>query len=116
MCKTLAWTKLANHANQESELNARMLRRLKIRLMAIPLILAVFILGVQVVAHYDGDGHDEAHCTCQVCHIAHAAIPQPAAQAQVEVPLRIARLALSQFRTPTVEFASILSIPRAPPA
>ena len=37
--------------------------------------------GLQVVAHFDGNSHDEDHCTCQVCHIGHAAVPQPAAQA-----------------------------------
>ena len=94
----------------------RMSKRISLRLIAAPLILAVFILGVQVVAHFDGNSHDEAHCTCQVCHIAHAAIPQPATQAQVEVPLSVARLALSEWQTSTIEVASILSIPRAPPA
>jgi|HubBroStandDraft_2_1064218.scaffolds.fasta_scaffold743814_1 hypothetical protein len=93
-----------------------MSKRLPLRLVALPLILTVLILGAQVVVHYDGDAHDEAHCTCQVCHIAHAAIPQPAAQAQVDVPLRVARFAPFQARTSTVESASILSIPRAPPA
>lgn len=93
-----------------------MLKRLRLRLVAVPLILAVFILGAQVVAHYDGDGHDEAHCTCQVCHIAHAAIPQPAAQAQIQVPLQVARFAARETASRTVESASILSNPRAPPA
>ena len=87
-----------------------------LRLVAVPLILAVFILGVQVVAHYDGNSHDESHCTCQVCHIAHAAIPQPAAQAQVQAPQRIARFLPCEHLTTAVELSSILSIPRAPPA
>jgi hypothetical protein len=91
-------------------------RRLTIRLLAVPLILAVFILGVQVVAHYDGNSHDESHCTCQVCHIAHAAVPQPSAQAQIQAPLRVVRFAPSETSASTVESASILSIPRAPPA
>jgi hypothetical protein len=91
-------------------------KRLTIRLLAVPLILAVFILGVQVVAHFDGISHDEAHCTCQVCHIAHAAIPQPAAQGQIQISLRVARFAQYEQSSLTVESASTPSIPRAPPA
>ena len=93
-----------------------MTRRLSLRLLAVPLILAVLVLGTQVVAHYDGDGHDEAHCTCQVCHIAHAAVPQPAAQAQIEVPFQISRFAPAETTVSRIESASVLSIPRAPPA
>jgi hypothetical protein len=85
-------------------------------LLVLPLILAVFILGVQVVAHFDGNSHDEAHCTCQICHIAHAAVPQPAAQTKIQVPLRIVRFAPLEAPVPSVESASISSIPRAPPA
>ena len=93
-----------------------MSKRLSLRLIAAPLILAVFILGVQVVAHFDGNSHDEAHCTCQVCHIAHAAVPQPAAQAQIQIPLRITRFAPSEAAASSIESACVLSIPRAPPA
>lgn len=95
---------------------APMARRYSLRLIALPLILAVVTLSVQVVAHYDGDGHDEAHCTCQVCHIAHAAVPQPAAQAQIEVPFQISRFAPAETPASRIESASVLSIPRAPPA
>ena len=93
-----------------------MTRQLSVRLLAVPLILAVLALGTQVVAHYDGDGHDEAHCTCQICHIAHAAVPQPAAQAQLQVPLQVARFAARESAAHTADSASILSNPRAPPA
>ncbi|HWF37031.1 MAG TPA: hypothetical protein VG322_00835 [Candidatus Acidoferrales bacterium] len=93
-----------------------MARRYSLRLIALPLILAVVTLSVQVVAHYDGDAHDEAHCTCQVCHVTHAAVPQPATQAQIEVPLQISRFAPSETLASRIESASILSIPRAPPA
>jgi hypothetical protein len=86
------------------------------RLVAVPLIVAVIVLSFQIVAHYDGNDHDEAHCTCQVCHIAHAAIPQPAAQARMQAPLRITRFAPLEVAASSVESASILSIPRAPPA
>ena len=90
-------------------------KRLAIRLLVIPLILAVFSLGAQSVSHFDGSDHDEAHCTCQVCHIAHAAIPRPATQAQLQVPLRFARFAPSEKAASAFESANILSIPRAPP-
>ena len=95
---------------------AVMPKRLSLRLLAVPLILAVLILGVQVVTHFDGDSHDEAHCTCQVCHIAHAAVPQPSAQARIEVALPLARLVAPEATVFTAESASISSIPRAPPA
>jgi hypothetical protein len=91
-------------------------KRITVRLAAIPLILAVFILGVQVVAHFDGNSHDEDHCTCQVCHIAHAAIPPPTARTQIQTPLRSASFAPPEHLSVTVEFANTLSIPRAPPA
>ena len=93
-----------------------MSKRLSLRLLVVPLILAVFVLGVQVVAHFDGNSHDESHCTCQVCHVAHAAIPQPAAQAQIQIPHRIAAFASLEQLSSTIESASTLSIPRAPPA
>ena len=93
-----------------------MQRKLALRFLGIFLVVAVFVLGVQVVAHFDGFSHDEDHCTCQICHIAHAAVPQPAAQAEVKVRLATARLAVREALAPTTEVSNILSIPRAPPA
>jgi hypothetical protein len=92
-----------------------MSKRLSLRLLAVSLILAVFVLGLQVVAHFDGNSHDESHCTCQICHIAHAAIPQPAARTQIQVPLWVAAFDPFEQSPTTVESASSLSIPRAPP-
>jgi hypothetical protein len=92
-----------------------MSKRLSLRLLAVSLILAVFVLGLQVVAHFDGNSHDEAHCTCQICHIAHAAIPQPAAQTQIQAPLWVSAFHNFEQSPTTVESASSLSIPRAPP-
>jgi len=92
-----------------------MSKRLSLRLLALSLILAVFVLGLQVVAHFDGNSHDEDHCTCQICHIAHAAIPQPAAQTQIQVPLWVAAFYPFEQSSTTVESASGPSIPRAPP-
>ena len=91
-------------------------KRTAVRLIALPLILAVIILSVQVVAHFDGNSHDEAHCTCQICHVVHAAVPQPLAQAQIQIPVRIARFSPVERLSSSVESASSSSIPRAPPA
>jgi hypothetical protein len=93
-----------------------LLKRLPLRLLAVPLMVAVFALSVQVVAHFDGNSHDEAHCTCQVCHIAHAAIPQPAAQTQTQIPLQVTIFAVFEQSPSTGESANAPSIPRAPPA
>ena len=86
------------------------------RLLALPLILAVFVLGAQAVSHSHGLSHDEDHCTCQVCHVGHAAIPQPTAQAQITAPLLIARFAPAEALSLLLESTDIESIPRAPPA
>jgi hypothetical protein len=91
-------------------------RPLLLRLLSISLILAVGVLSVYALGHSDGDAHDEEHCTCQVCHIAHAAIPQPTAQAQLQIPHRVSRYSPAEPLSAAVEPASILSIPRAPPA
>jgi hypothetical protein len=90
-------------------------KRIAIRFLAVPLIFAVFVLGAQAVGHFDGDSHDEDHCTCQICHIVHAAIPQPAPRAQIEVRLRSVRFAQEERPAAAAETRSILSIPRAPP-
>jgi hypothetical protein len=91
-------------------------RPLAVRLLALPLILAVFALGAEAVGHSHGLSHDEDHCTCQVCHIGHAAIPQPTAQAQIKVPLVVARFAPVEIPRLSPESSDIVSIPRAPPA
>ena len=93
-----------------------MRRKPLFRLLAVALILAVCALGVQVAAHFDGNSHDEAHCTCQVCHVAHAAIPKPGAPAQIRVPQRTSAFAALEESWSTADTASTPSIPRAPPA
>jgi hypothetical protein len=91
-------------------------KRLTTRLFALALVLCVFALGTQVVAHSDGANHDEAHCTCQICHIAHAAVPQPAAQAEIQVSLVVGRHSFDEELPAFSQTQNILSIPRAPPA
>lgn len=89
---------------------------ISIRLLALPLILTVFVLGAQAVTHSHGLSHDEDHCTCQVCHVGHAAIPQPNAQAQITAPLLIARFVPAEASSLLPEPSDINSSPRAPPA
>jgi hypothetical protein len=91
-----------------------MAKRITLRLLAIALILTVCALGTHAVAHWHGQSYDEEHC--QVCHIGHAAVPQPAVQSAVQAPVLIARFALDEQSTPDLEPVRTLSIPRAPPA
>jgi hypothetical protein len=91
-------------------------KTIAVRLLVVPLVLAVFALGAESVSHSHGISHDEDHCTCQVCHVGHAAIPQPSAQAQVAAPLLIARFAPAEASSLLLEPTDITSIPRAPPA
>jgi len=91
-----------------------MTKRLSRHLLAVALVLAVGALGTHVVAHWHGHACDEQHC--QVCHIGHAAIPQPAVQATVQAPAPIARFALAEQSVVDLETVRTLSIPRAPPA
>jgi hypothetical protein len=84
------------------------------RLLAVALVLAVALLATHAVSHWHLHVYDETHC--QVCHVGHAAIPQPATQVAVQAPGPITPLALAEEFTPDLEFAGTLSIPRAPPA
>ena len=86
------------------------------RLLALSLMLAVFALGSEAVSHSHGVSHDEDHCTCQVCHVGHAAVPQPTGHAQLEAPLMLALLAPAEFGFVLPESIDVASIPRAPPA
>jgi len=93
-----------------------MRKLIAIRLLALELIFAVFVLGAQAVSHSHGISHDEDHCTCQVCHIGHAAIPQPTAQAQINFLLLVAGFVRSEKWSLMLESTDIVSVPRAPPA
>lgn len=93
-----------------------MRKPLAIRLLALPLILAVFSFGTQAVAHSHGTSHDEDHCTCQVCHVGHVAIPQPASHTQIKASVVSTRFAPDEISSPSPESPEIVSVPRAPPA
>jgi hypothetical protein len=91
-----------------------MTKRITLRILALALILAVGALGVHTAAHWHtGASNDQQ---CQACHIGHAAIPQPAAQAAELAPLPVARFAAAERFCPDFDAVSTPSIPRAPPA
>jgi hypothetical protein len=83
------------------------------RFLAVALILCICVLGAQAVSHWHDNPLDEQHC--QVCHIGHAAIPQPAVQAAVQSPLPVARLVLADETRHDLDPIVTQSIPRAPP-
>ena len=89
-------------------------KRIVIRLLAVALVLAVGILGAQAIGHWHDNPFDEQHC--QVCHIGHVAIPQPAVQAEVQTPAPVTRFAPTEESSRGLEPVRTLSIPRAPPA
>lgn len=84
------------------------------RLVTIAALLALVLLVTHSVVHWHGSGHREDHC--QICHVGHAAIPQPSAQVALQAPTLIARVAIRNVAAPHLEFLSTPSIPRAPPA
>ncbi|MDR3720312.1 MAG: hypothetical protein P4L00_01830 [Candidatus Acidoferrales bacterium] len=91
-----------------------MAKRTTNRLLAIVVVLALALLATHAVSHWHTHAYDEDHC--QVCHVGHAAIPQPAAQVAVQLAVPTARIALAANFAPDLDFAGTPSIPRAPPA
>lgn len=89
--------------------------RLSTRVLGFALALAILAFGTQAVCHWHGIYHDEDHCSCQVCHVGHAAIPQAAARVEFR------QSALHQSALPPARafvasgFQLTPSIPRAPP-
>jgi hypothetical protein len=93
---------------------SRMTKRIANRLLAIAAIFALAVLATHAVSHWHSHAYDEDHC--QICHVGHAAIPQPAAQIAVQPAAPTARLALAANFAPGLDFAGTPSIPRAPPS
>jgi len=91
--------------------NAKLLSR---RLLAIAAILALTLLATHAVSHWHSHAYDEDNC--QLCHVGHAAVPQPVAQVATQAPAPVARFAVDDETTPHLDFVSTSSIPRAPPA
>lgn len=85
-------------------------------LIAILLTAALCVFSTVVVAHSDGLGHSEEHCTCQLCHIQHVAVPQPSAPVQVPLALHIVQRVFEPQRASVIASDFIPSVPRAPPA
>lgn len=83
------------------------------RALAILLMLSVCLFVAQGVNHSHADGSDERHC--QVCHVGHAAIPEPAAQPLSGIQFPVARFALVRELPSAVEPVFSERIPRAPP-
>ncbi|MGH9770743.1 MAG: hypothetical protein ACRD4Q_03440 [Candidatus Acidiferrales bacterium] len=66
-------------------------KKTAIRVLAITMMLAVCALSTQAVGHWHDNPYEEAHC--QICHIGHATVPQPALQAEMQAPVPVARFA-----------------------
>ena len=106
-------------ATHRSEYDCRvvqpgMTRRITLRVLALALILAVGALGVHTASHWHTHASNDQNC--QVCHVGHAAIPQPAAQGAELAPVPVARFAAAESSWPDFDAVRTLSVPRAPPA
>jgi hypothetical protein len=88
-------------------------KQFALRLVAVALILSVGLFAMQTAGHWHGHASDEQHC--QVCHVGHVAVPQPAAQMALLAPVAVARFTAATEKQ--VRFESICThrIPRAPP-
>jgi hypothetical protein len=84
------------------------------RLLAVALMLALAVLAAHAVSHAHANAYDEDHC--QICHMGHAAIPQPGPQVALQAPSLVERLAIGAPAAPHLDFLGSPSIPRAPPA
>jgi hypothetical protein len=96
--------------------DALMAMKITPRLLTAVLVLAVCAFATQGVAHSHGVTHDEDRCTCQVCHIGHAAIPQPTHSTDAHSSPLIDRFVPAEESAVAAEVIATPSIPRAPPA
>jgi hypothetical protein len=92
----------------------RIMKRITRGLLTVATILALAALSTHAVSHWHVQTSDEDHC--QVCHVGHAAIPQPAAQVAAQAPTQVAHVTLDNESAPHLDFVGTPSIPRAPPA
>ncbi|MFZ0580186.1 MAG: hypothetical protein WAN72_25360 [Candidatus Acidiferrales bacterium] len=90
-----------------------MRKQIALRLLAVALILAVGAFSVQAIGHWHEHSSDEQHC--QICHIGHAAVPQPAVQMGVQTPVAVARFAVNENQQLALDPVCNHRIPRAPP-
>jgi len=94
--------------------DARTKHRIAARLLAVALLLCIGLFAAQAAGHWHGHESDEQHC--QVCHIGHVAVPQPATQVALLAPVPVARFTPQTQKTIRFETLSTHRIPRAPPA
>jgi hypothetical protein len=92
---------------------AKTARRNAARLLAVALILCIGLFAAQAAGHWHGHESDEQHC--QVCHIGHVAVPQPATQVAVLAPVPVARFTPETQKIVRFETLFTHRIPRAPP-
>jgi hypothetical protein len=90
-----------------------MAKRSKNRVLGVALIIAVGLLATHAISDWHARTYDEDHC--QVCHVGHSAIPQPAPKVAVQSPVPVAALTPVQETKPHFEIFGSPSIPRAPP-
>lgn len=90
-----------------------MAKRITKRLVVATLILVVTVLGLHAASHWHSHTSDDQQC--QVCHIGHAAIPQPAAAGTDLAPVMVARFAATERSSPHFDAVPTPSVPRAPP-
>ena len=88
-------------------------KRIALRLLAVALILSVGLFAMQAAGHWHGHSSDEQHC--QVCHTGHVAVPQPAAQMEMQSPVAVARFAVAEDQKLNLDPVCSHRIPRAPP-
>jgi hypothetical protein len=90
-----------------------MAKRITTRLVVATLILVVTLLGVHAASHWDSHSSDDQQC--QVCHIGHAAIPQPAAVGTELALVMVARFSAAERSSPHFDAVPTPGVPRAPP-
>jgi hypothetical protein len=90
-----------------------MKKRLASRLLAVALILSVGLFAMQTAGHWHGRASDEQHC--QVCHLGHAAVPQPAARVALLAPATVVRFVAANEKSGEFETLCTHRSPRAPP-
>jgi hypothetical protein len=88
-------------------------KRIAIRLLALALVLTVGLFAMQAAGHWHEHSSDEQHC--QICHIGYAAVPPPAAQMGVGMPVAVARIAVRKNEKVSLDPVCSHRIPRAPP-
>jgi hypothetical protein len=91
-----------------------MRKRIITRLLSVSVALALALLATHAISHWHNDTNLDDNC--QICHVGHAAIPQPPSPVTQQSPAPVARLAIGDESVPYLDLVGTPSIPRAPPA